>query len=184
MSLTGSDSETRDSLVALNRNVGLLMGEAGCDGCSSTGVFKVVNALAVKNGLGISVENDDSGEIDLQMFNTIISNNGGTALQITGAVRVVRLDHNLFDTAGNLAIIYRGKEYTENDLNYSRFPGEVDSGTYASTPNFVGPDDFHLRVGSSGVNEGTQDGVLSQVDIDGNPRVAGKEIDRGPYERE
>ena len=183
VSLTGSDSEIRDSIVALNRDVGLVMGEGGCKGCSATGVFKVANVLVADNGAGINVENDRSEEIAFQMFNSILTDNGDTALTITGSVRVTRLDFNLFDTAGSVAIAYRGKDYTENDLGHSRFPGAVDAGTYPSTPSFVGPNDYHLAADSSGVNGGTQEGVVSQVDIDGNPRVSGDEIDMGPYER-
>ena len=183
MSLTGSDSEVRDSIMAANRNVGLLMGEAGCQGCSSTGAFKAVNILVIQNGIGISVENDDTDEIDFHMFNSILTNNGSTAVQLTGATKIVRFDFNLFNTAGNVAVAYRGREYTENDLNHSRLPGSNDGGTYGSVPVFVGPNDYHLAQGSPGLDGGTQVGVISQVDIDGNPRVSGKEIDVGPYER-
>ena len=184
VSLTGSDSEIRDSIVALNRDVGLVMGEGGCEGCSATGTFKVVNVLVADNGSeGISVENDGSDEIKFQMFNSILTDNGGTALVVAGATRITRIDFNLFDTAGAIAVSYRGTNYSENKLSNSGFPGEIDAGTYASTPEFVAPGDYHLAPGSGGVDGGTQEGVVSQVDIDGNPRVAGEEIDKGPYEQ-
>lgn len=185
VSLTGSDSEIRDSIVALNRDVGLVMGEGGCDGCAAQGTFKVVNVLIADNGSeGISVENDDDDEIKFQMFNSILTDNGGTALVVSDGVRMIRLDFNLFDTAGSVAVTYDGTDYSENDLNHSRTPARIDGGTYASTPEFEGPNDYHLTGDSSGVNGGTQEGVVSQVDIDGDPRVAGDEIDMGPYERQ
>jgi hypothetical protein len=84
-----------------------------------------------------------------------------------------------------VAVTYRGEGYSEDDLGEGRIPIPDDMGeTYGSVPEFLAPDDYHLAPGSPGVNEGTQEGVLSQVDIDGNPRVAGKEIDQGPYEQE
>jgi hypothetical protein len=184
MSLTGSDSELRDSIIALNRDTGLVVGEGDCSGCAATGTFKVVNVLIADNGSeGIVVQNDGSDEIKFQMFNSILTDNSDIAVVVTGAVRITRFDFNLFNTAGAVAVSYGGRDYSEDKLSRSGFPGDIDAGTYASDPEFVGPDDYHLRPDAGGVNGGTQEGVVSQVDIDGNPRVQGDEIDKGPYER-
>jgi serine/threonine-protein kinase len=183
--LSGSDSEIRDSIAARNGEEGLILGEGGCDGvCSATGTFTVANVLSADNLLGISIENDNQDEIAFEMFNTIVTSNDGTALRLVGAVRVERLDKNLFHTTPRyLAIALRREAYDEGELNNGLFPGNVDAGTYATAPEFVATDDYHLAPDSAGVDDGTEDGVTSEVDIDGNPRVAGGEIDRGPYEQ-
>jgi hypothetical protein len=183
--LSGSDSEIRDSIAARNGEEGLILGEGGCDGdCSATGTFTIANVLVADNLVGISVENDKQDEIVFEMFNTIVTSNDGTAVRILGAVRVGRLDKNLFHTTPRyLAIGLDRDAYDERELNNGLFPGNVDEGTYAIAPEFVATDDYHLAPDSAGVDDGTEDGVTSEVDIDGNPRVAGEGIDRGPYER-
>lgn len=181
--LSGPDSEIRDSIIARNGTEGLLLGEELCDGCSSRGAFTVANVLVADNGFGISIENDNSDEMALKMFNSIITDNDGTGLRILGGVVVERLDHNLFNTGRWLPVTMAGEGYDEAEINNGRFPGDVDAATYASLPSFVAPDDYHLTAASAGVDDGTQEGVTSEIDIEGNPRIAGEGIDRGPYEQ-
>jgi serine/threonine-protein kinase len=182
--LAGSDSEIRDSISARNGEEGLILGRSICKPCRVTGTLSVVNVLVADNVVGVSVEANATDDISLQMFNSIVTDNAGTGLRIRGPVKLTRLDHDTFNTGKWISVLYRGKTWYEDDLNNSRIPIPDDAGeTYGSVPEFAAPNDYHLAPDSPGVNEGTQEGVVSEVDIDGNPRVAGGEIDQGPYEQ-
>ncbi|HYI43854.1 MAG TPA: protein kinase [Actinomycetota bacterium] len=180
--LAASNSEIRDSILARNGEVGLVLGEVFCDACRAAGTFSVVNVLSAQNDVGIDVE--AHSKVTLQMFNSIVADNVGTGLRISGSVKLARLDHDLFDVGGAIAVLYRGESYSEEDLGNGEIPAPNNSETYGGPLEFIAPDDFHLVPGSEGVNAGTQEGVVSLVDIDGNPRVAGEEIDIGPHEQE
>jgi hypothetical protein len=182
--LSGSDSQIRDSISARNGEEGLILGGGDCKSCELTGTFSVVNVLIADNLVGVSAEADASDEVSLQMFNSIVTDNAGTGLRIVGPVKLTRLDHDTFNSGSWVAVTYRGEGYTGDELGEGRIPIPNDQGeTYASVPEFLEPGDYHLAPDSPGVNEGTQEGVVSEVDIDGNPRVAGGEIDQGPYEQ-
>jgi len=119
-------------------------------------------------------------------FNTIFAANNGTALYLGGQVTLAREDHDLFATGGdeNSAIVYKGKDYSEADLNdgtWRRSSG-LGRGTFAASPAFQGAGDYHLRAGSPGVDDGTASGA-SATDLDGVSRPKGAGFDIGPYER-
>jgi hypothetical protein len=180
--LAASNSEISDSILARNGEEGLVLGEVFCDICRAAGTFSVANVLSVQNTIGVSVE--AHSKVTVQMFNSIVADNAGTGMRLSGPVKLARLDHDLFDVGDSIAVLYRGESYSEVDLGDGKIPAPNNSETYGGPLEFLAPDDFHLAPGSEGVNAGTQEGVVSQVDIDGNPRVAGEEIDIGPYEQE
>jgi len=177
--LYGANSEIRDSIVADNRTGAVEMGEGDCKRSCAGGVFTIVNTLMEGNGSGIFVSGD-SGGTQFQMFNSILTDNRNDAVNVAGAVKLIRIDHNLIHSVGYPALIYKGKKYTSESIN--NLPINTDE-TYGYAPVFVAPDDYHLTPESDGVDAGTQEGVQSTVDLDGNPRMQGDEADIGPYEQ-
>ena len=80
------------------------------------------------------------------------------------------------------AITVGEEHYSQDDLNSGEFPGDTDDETYADDPEFAGPDDFRLRQGSPAIDSAGDEGITSNTDLQGNPRLSGETIDRGAYE--
>ena len=154
------DSEIRDSISAGNGLTSVVL--------ESGGTFVLANSLVADGGAaersyGMTVAYDGGPATTFRMFNTIFAANNGTALYLGGQVTLAREDHDLFATGGdeNSAIVYKGKDYSEADLNdgtWRRSSG-LGRGTFAASPAFQGAGDYHLRAGSPGVDDGTASGA-------------------------
>ncbi|MEL6194529.1 MAG: T9SS type A sorting domain-containing protein, partial [Bacteroidota bacterium] len=79
----------------------------------------------------------------------------------------------LYDPNGNLSVSYSIMEYG--------WPGVANIN---ANPLFVNPaaDNFRLLAGSPGINSGLNAAAIGPRDLDGNFRISGPSVDRGPYE--
>lgn len=175
-----------DSIFARNGGEGI---SACAEGCDAGGTFTAGNILVAANGSrsganAMTVADDQPTQTTVELFNSLFTENRGTPLVLGPKVDVARIDFNLFDAAAmsRPMVTWKGRSYDGNDLNRSRLPGSNDEGTYFARPSFVGPDDYHLKSDSSGVDGGTDVG-MSATDLDGNPRPQGTAPDMGPYEQ-
>ena len=129
---------------------------------------------------------DGGSGMILRMFNTMFAGTNGTAPYVGRTVSFAREDHDLHSTGGsaNGAIDYRGHVYSESALSGGKWMAAtgLGTGTFGAVPVFASGTDFHLQVGSPGVDQGIVSGAPS-TSLDGITRPQGSDYDIGPFER-
>jgi len=164
--------------------------------------------LIVRGNLFIDNTSANDSALDVESNNEIdVSNNtfsGNRSTDTTQPVRVamghftftgIKLSNNIFwnNTAGagefdlNFSGVFNGERaatLTNNDIQASTGTAAAEAGTLHVDPAFVGNGNFHLADSSPLINAGIDHpaGDLTDVDLDGSPRVVGSGVDLGAYE--
>lgn len=131
-----------------------------------TGHFEVINNTIADNERGLAV----SARVDLGAVLTGFAANNIIAFNREYGVLI---EEDTFENRSNLVF---GNGFD------SFIPGP---GTLVSDPEFVAPADYHLRPSSPAFDSGNSADVPAEVtiDLDGNPRIVRRAVDRGAFER-
>ncbi|MEO7425738.1 MAG: Ig-like domain-containing protein [Fibrobacteria bacterium] len=133
----------------------------------------VLNSLFIRNtttnaGAGISM---DIGMLTVK--NTLFSANDAPYGRNIAFNGTLTFQNTNADTNYVGGILYAGSDYVIKDF------GNND----AKDPVFVGPNNFRLKAGSPGIDEGIDGPDVPKFDIEGKLRPLGRQIDEGPYEQ-
>jgi hypothetical protein len=85
----------------------------------------------------------------------------------------------------NAIVFGTATNYSGGSLNYcDTFPSTGGFGSITNDPVFMNPaaGDFHLQSSSPSINSGNNGYVTTNIDFDGNARIAGGTVDIGAYE--
>ena len=186
VTMRGENGELRDSLIVDSGSFGLVIAQGTCQKCPASGDFVVSNVTARHNGTqesagGFRIGHLNQNPMTFEMFNTLITGNNGVGLELSSPVEVRRLDHNLFWNNSTTAISLVDQFFSEADVNAGTFPGDVDAATFAADPLYQGTD-HHLVETSPAIDAGTDEGITTAEDLEGNPRLSGETYDLGAYE--
>jgi len=186
----------RNNLIYACNTAGVSIGGYGAERGGTDHCTVVNNTLYANDTSGTG-----SGEFQMQfnMTNNVFENNivyaGSRCLMtssksgpLDGNTPTVTVDYNLYYCDSGSEASRWGwypASYT-GFADYLKMSGNDGHSRFAD-PRFADPskNDFHLQPGSSAIQAGTNAGVrvTGDEDLDGAPRVKGKNIDIGCYER-
>jgi parallel beta-helix repeat protein len=154
-----------NNIISKNGKAGVML-----DFSSSPSIYN--NTISWNSEDGIYCTNASSPTI----FNNIITKNGATSTDYYGIF-------NDPEHPGKQNINYNGVwgNGVTGKNNYTNCaPG---ANAISADPQFVGPENFHLKTTSPCINKGTNSlpTILPTTDKDGNPRIVGI-VDMGAYE--
>jgi hypothetical protein len=182
----------------------VIEGNAGIEGggCYSLLGGTIISCV-IKNNIGSDYSGVDGGAV----YNSLITGNGGTnygsavngstlynctiagnASRILGAAQGCTLVNSIiyYNTNGAFADAYACR-FT----NCCATAKSIDilippNNNITNPPAFVNPSagNYHLQIGSPGIDGGNNSYVTTGIDLDGNPRIVGAAVDMGCYENQ
>lgn len=169
VSINGSLSQFINCIFADNK----AEGEGGGLDILGNSSPVVLNSLFIRNtttnaGAGIWL---DIGMLTVK--NTLFSANDAPYGRNIAFNGTLTFQNTNADTNYVGGILYAGSDYVIKDF------GNND----AKDPVFVGPNNFRLKAGSPGIDEGIDGPDVPKFDIEGKLRPLGRQIDEGPFEQ-
>ncbi|MDD5748608.1 MAG: DUF5719 family protein [Actinomycetota bacterium] len=187
--LWGSNSRVENTLIyGTGDGVGGASPWAGMviDSDNAGANFKIINVTIHDNpareAYPLYAQYENSTPVEILVRNTIVAN--GHGVPYFGSSVKLTADHNIFWRPGDSSeqLEANGRTYSAADLK----AGVLGEGNLSRDPLFLKPawgseGDYHVRVGSPSIDGGSSLDAPS-IDLDGNRRPCGAEIDIGAYE--
>jgi len=137
---------------------------------------------------GNSADNGGGAAAMLLINCTVVGNNavfrGGTGSGYGGGISAGTVINSIIvsNTTGFIGPNY----FSGNFTHCCTSPAPSGEGNFDADPLFLnyGSGDYHLQAGSSCINTGTNQGVSTSLDLDGQPRVVDGIVDIGAYEHQ
>jgi len=138
----------------------------------------IENTLIAGNAhSGVSVSNSSPAFRNCTIRGNQAPGSAGGGIHVSGNSKITVVNSILWENSPNQLQVDGGTA----DVSYSVAPGFPGEGNLAEDPMFVDVDDSRLSQGSPCIDAGSIDGA-SDLDLRGNTRPYGSEVDMGAYE--